>query len=82
MYSCISSQRKVGILIVRLLFFVFGLVIMSRPLERWKVLLIVTVCFSKSISAGVSASNSAFVKQYLKKLIYFFNRKDTTEPAP
>ena len=38
---------------MRLLFFVLGLVIRSRPLERWKVLLIVTVCFSKSKSTGV-----------------------------
>lgn len=49
-------------MIVWLLFFVFGLVTMSRPFERWYVLLIVTVCFSKSKSEGVSASSSAFVK--------------------
>ena len=34
-YSCISSQRNFGILIVRLLFFVFGEVITSSPCRRW-----------------------------------------------
>lgn len=33
-YSCISSQRKCGILMVRLLFFVFGVVITSSPCRR------------------------------------------------
>lgn len=34
-YSCISSQRNLGILIDRTLFFVFGVVITSSPWSRW-----------------------------------------------
>ena len=34
-YSFISSQRNLGILIVRMLFFVFGVVITSSLWSRW-----------------------------------------------
>ena len=55
-YSCISSARNFGNLIVLLLLGVFGVVITSCPCSRWYDLFILTVFFSKSKSSIVSAS--------------------------
>ena len=57
-YISISSARKSGMIIVRLLFCVLGVPMWSFPSNFWNVLLMRTVCFAKSKSSLVRASSS------------------------